>query len=95
MQALGLANQVRSRHAGWKRRLREREATLVDVMGDPAADSMKVLDVLVALPWIGRVRANQAMRQAGVSPLQTLGSLTYRQRCSLARLFPSSRRRAA
>jgi hypothetical protein len=87
MAALNYANYVRYHHAEAKRRLRTRKCSLIDVMGDPLNDSMKVADALLALPRIGRVKANKIMHRLEMSPGKTLGTLTYRQRVELDRAF--------
>lgn len=85
MAALATANKVRLCHAEWKRRLRKRQATVIDVMGDPKADSMRVVDMLLAVPWIGKTRATRLLRHLDISPTARLGTLTYRQRSGLGR----------
>lgn len=85
MRRLEHANSIRSRHAEWKRKLRTRQATVTDVMGDPKADSMRAVDMLMAVPWIGRTRATRLMRHLSISPTARLGALSYRQRVELER----------
>lgn len=87
LRRLEQANRVRHRRAEWKRRLRAHDASLTDVMGDPLTDTMKVIDVLLALRGVGRVRAGNTLRHLGASPTATLGSLTYRQRVELETRF--------
>lgn len=92
--ALAHANAIRSARAQWKRDVRTRQADPVAVVLDPPAEfeSMRVLEVLLAMPKVGRVKADVMLRRAGVSPSKRLGGLTVRQRAQLVALLPSGRR---
>jgi hypothetical protein len=46
--------------------------------------SMKIIDLLLAMPKVGRVKANKWLARAAVSPSKTLEGLTDRQRRELA-----------
>jgi hypothetical protein len=57
--------------------------------------SMRLFDLLLAAPKVGRVKANTIVQRARISPSKSLGGLTYRQRYALAnvlRAYPSLRR---
>ena len=43
-----------------------------------------MLDMVLALPKVGRVKANKILRSCGVSPSKTFGRLSERQRAELA-----------
>ncbi|MGO9790999.1 MAG: hypothetical protein ACLP8S_16340 [Solirubrobacteraceae bacterium] len=50
----------------------------------PWLESAKVLDMLLALPKVGRVKATKTLDSCRVSPSKTFGGLTDRQRAELA-----------
>lgn len=92
LDALARANAVKSARAGLKRMLRHadpREARYraMEVLGDPAPEfeSMKVFDLLLAVPKYGRVKVNRILTAVRVSPSKTLGGLSDRQRDELLR----------
>lgn len=82
-EALKVANRVRTARAQWKAKLKAGDATVLDLMGDPLCDTMRIYDVLVALPKMGRVKANRTLLQLRLSPSKPLSSLSYRQRREL------------
>lgn len=86
MEALKHANDIRSRRARFKAQAKrsrngggKKQALqlLTEVPG--WAGSMKVLDLLLAVPKIGRVKANRILAKTRISPSKTLGGLTERQ----------------
>lgn len=84
--ALEKANKIRTYRAGVKRDIaagRKRVLPLL-LTADPMLDTMKVYDLLLAQPKVGRVRANRLLRHADISPSKTVGGLTERQRGELA-----------
>ncbi len=85
MAALGRANEIRFRRAAMKRDLKASRVKLADILIDVPewCESMIVIDLLVAAPKIGGVRAKQALAKARISPAMTLGGLTERQRADL------------
>lgn len=92
MDALARANAARSARAGLKRMLkhadpREARFRAIEVMRDPAPEfeSMKVFDLLFAVPRFGRVKVNRILTAVRVSPSKTLGGLSNRQRDELLR----------
>lgn len=88
-QALAKANTVRLARAEWKRDVKKRRADPLEVLASPPAEfaSMKVLDALLAMPKVGRVKASKMLRVAGVSPSKTLAGLSERQRGALLALM--------
>jgi hypothetical protein len=81
MDALGEANRIRFARSQLKRDLKAGRRHLVDLLRDPPEylDTMKVLDLLLATPRIGRVKALTALNACRVSPTKTIGGLTERQ----------------
>lgn len=85
MTALERANEVRSYRAELKRKVKAGKAAVPAVLDEPPAEveTMKVFDLLVAAPKVGRVKANKLLRQVAVSPSKTVGGLSARQRGEL------------
>jgi hypothetical protein len=65
----------------------EVEARAVLVSPPEHAESMKVFDLLLAMPKIGRVKANKLLGHCRVSPSKTVGGLSERQRLELVGLM--------
>lgn len=86
MDALKHANEIRFARAEWKRDVKAGRTPAVAGLVDPPAclESMRVVDLLVALPKVGRVKANKALVRCRISPSKTLGGMTERQRLELA-----------
>lgn len=86
MEALLKANEVRSYRAVLKRDLKAGRVSLLDVIAAPPeeVDTAKVLDLLMASPKIGRVKAMKLLGQVKASPSKTVGGLSRRQRVELA-----------
>lgn len=80
--ALVKANHIRSYRRALKADLKAGTADVVDVLRDPPAElaSMKALDVLLAVPKVGHVKALNILKAARVAPSKTLGGLSRRQR---------------
>lgn len=85
MDALRRANDIRSERARLKEHLRTGEVAISDVLVDPPAcvHTAKVLDLLLAVPKYGRVKANRLLERCRVSPAKTVNGLTPRQRKEL------------
>ncbi|OFW60517.1 MAG: hypothetical protein A2133_11590 [Actinobacteria bacterium RBG_16_64_13] len=85
MDALRRANDIRSERARLKERLRTGELAIAEVLMDPpsAVHTAKVLDLLLAVPKYGRVKANRLLERCRVSPAKTVNGLTPRQRKEL------------
>jgi hypothetical protein len=85
LDALKRANDIRSERARLKERLRAGELTISDVLGDPppCVHTAKVLDLLLAVPKYGRVKANRVLERCRVSQARTINGLTPRQRKEL------------
>lgn len=96
MDALRRANGIRSKRANFKRQMkatgrgdegvaeaRKDAADLVTTVPGWAA-SMKAVDLLMAVPKVGRVKANRMLNVCRMSPSKTLHGMTERQRTELA-----------
>lgn len=89
MEALHRANVVRVSKAKLKRDLKAGHVTLADVLFDPpeCVLTAKVLELLLATPKVGRVKAQKALVRTQTSPSKTVGGLTHRQRHELVMLL--------
>jgi hypothetical protein len=88
MDALGRANEIRTRRANLKRDIKAGRASVLDTLLDPPewADTMKVFDLLLATPGYGRVKVNKLLLRCRISPSRTMGGMSERQRMELASL---------
>jgi hypothetical protein len=91
MEALRRANDIRSERARLKERLRMGELAITDVLMDPppCVLTAKVLDLVLAVPKYGRVKANKLLERCRVSSSKTVNGLTPRQRKELLDLLSS------
>jgi hypothetical protein len=94
MRALERANQVRLARADLKRRvaLGELEAGEVILECPWEADSMAVADLLLSQRRWGQTRCRKFLSQIPMSEKKTIGSMTDRQRRTLARLLEYAER---
>lgn len=83
LAALELANEIRFHRSQVKRELAAGRIHLSDLLDDPMCETMRVWDAMVALPKIGRVKANRALVRMRISPSKALGGLSSRQRREL------------
>lgn len=85
LKALKRAARVRTARAQLKRDLKSGAVSLSAVLMNPHPEvlSMRVMDALIALPGIGRVKANRILNQCRISPSKTVGALSERQRAEL------------
>lgn len=83
--ALDRANEVRVFRAKLKKDMTARRVSARDVLLEPPefVGTMKVLDLLLAVPKVGRVKAGRVLRAAGVSPSRSVAGLSERQRSEL------------
>lgn len=93
MEALQRANDIRTKRARLKKRIKAGKVSVAQVVAEPAPElhTMKLFDVLLATPKVGKVKANRIVQQARVSPSKTLGGLTERQRGEVVPLLPGVR----
>lgn len=87
--ALKKANLVRCARAALKKNISAGVVSATDVLADPPPEllSMKVFDLLRALPKFGVVKAGRVMNQARIAQSKTIGGLSDRQRDELLRVL--------
>jgi hypothetical protein len=93
MLALARANQVRAVRATLKERLRTGEVAAADTIlcGSRDTDTMTLSALLLSQPGWGPTRARKMLRSVAVSERKTLGSLTERQRRTVAAVLDTRR----
>jgi S13-like protein len=89
MDALSKANEIRTRRAQLKRDLKSGRMSIHKLLLQPPEwiETAKVLDMLLAVPKYGRVKANKILTQCRISPSKTIGGLSERQRSELVTLL--------
>jgi hypothetical protein len=92
MRALERANQVRLARAELKRRVATEEIDVAGVILDCPweADSMAVADLLMSQRRWGQTRCRKFLAQIPMSEKKTVGSMTERQRRTLASMLRPS-----
>lgn len=88
-EALLAANTVRTFRKNLKRDLKAGRAFVNDYIQSPPQliETMKVFDLLLATPKLGRVKVNKIMVRARISPAKTVGGLSDRQRTAVLSLL--------
>jgi hypothetical protein len=96
MQALARANEVRLARADLKRRVLDGETTAAEViLRSPwEAETMAVAELLMSQHRWGHTRARRFLATVPISETKTIGSMTVRQRESLAELLAAQSRPA-
>ena len=91
MDALTRANEIRTKRAQLKRDLKAGRTSVSEVLLRPPdwVNTAKVMDMLLAVPKIGRVKVNRLLGIARISPSKTIGGLSERQRAELVELLRS------
>jgi hypothetical protein len=94
MRALERANKVRLARADLKRRVADGEIQVADVIRECPweAESMAVADLLMSQHRWGQTRCRKFLSQIPMSEKKTVGSMTDRQRQTLATMLTSSER---
>jgi hypothetical protein len=89
MDALRRANDVRVRRAQLKKDLKEGRVRIEQILGNPPeyVSTAKVIDILMAVPKFGRVKAARFLNTCRISQSKTVGGLSDRQRAELIGLF--------
>lgn len=89
LDALGRANEVRTRRAKLKKDLKAGRRNIHALVMDPPdyIFTMKLFDLLLATPKYGRVKVKKVLTQCRCSPSKTVGGLSERQRHELVRLL--------
>jgi hypothetical protein len=92
MRALERANQVRLARAELKRRVASGEIGVAEVILECSweADSMAVSDLLMSQRRWGQTRCRKFLSQIPMSEQKTVGSMTERQRRTLAAMLTPS-----
>src|ERR1700739_4223664 len=91
MDALKRANDVRVRRAKLKKDLKDGRVHIEQILGNPPeyVSTAKVIDILMAVPKFGRVKAARFLNPCRISQSKTVGGLSDRQRTELIDLFNS------
>jgi hypothetical protein len=89
MDALRRANDVRVRRAQLKKDLKEGSVRVEEILDNPPeyVETAKVIDILMAVPKFGRVKAARFLTTCRISQSKTVGGLSDRQRAELIGLF--------
>lgn len=89
MEALGRANEIRAERAIFKRDLKAGRKKVHDYLLEPPGwlETMKIFDILLALPKHGRVKVNKLLVQCRMSPSKTVGGMSQRQRTELVSML--------
>jgi S13-like H2TH domain len=89
MDALRRANDVRVRRAQLKKDLKDGRVRIQTILGNPPeyVETAKVVDILMAVPKFGRVKAARFLNTCRISQSKTVGGLSDRQRAELIDLF--------
>ena len=89
MDALKRANDVRVRRAKLKKDLKDGRVRIEQILGNPPeyVSTAKVIDILMAVPKFGRVKAARFLNTCRISQSKTVGGLSDRQRAELIDLF--------
>lgn len=89
MEALQKANMIRVRRAQLKRDIKARRVDLREVLAQPPewVATAKVIDLVLAAPRYGRVKANGVLHRCQISPSKTVGGLSPRQREEILRML--------
>jgi hypothetical protein len=89
MDALKRANDVRVRRAKLKKDLKDGRVRIETILGNPPeyVSTAKVIDILMAVPKFGRVKAARFLNACRISQSKTVGGLSDRQRTELIELF--------
>ncbi|HEY2311636.1 MAG TPA: integration host factor, actinobacterial type [Gaiellaceae bacterium] len=91
MDALKRANDVRVKRAKLKKDLKEGTVRIEKILSNPPeyVSTAKVIDILMAVPKFGRVKAARFLNTCRISQSKTVGGLSDRQRAELIGLFNS------
>jgi hypothetical protein len=89
MDALRRANDVRVKRAKLKKDLKDGRVRIETILGRPPewVETAKVIDILMAVPKFGRVKAARFLNTCRISQSKTVGGLSDRQRAELIELF--------
>jgi hypothetical protein len=82
MDALERANKIRTQRKDLKLGLKAGRIEVSGLILDPpeVLGTMKLFDLLIAVPKLGRTKVNRILTQCRISPSKTIGGLSERQR---------------
>lgn len=85
MAALGWGNEIRSYRAQLKKDVAARKVSAVALLvaDEPRLATMKVQELMLAIPGMGRYRVDKMLRRLIISPSKTIGGMSDRQRSQL------------
>jgi len=85
MESLRLANRIRGKRATLKKDLKAGRKSIHDLLLEPPewVETMKIFDLLLAVPKYGRVKVNTILKICRMSPSKTVGGMSQRQRTEL------------
>jgi len=85
--ALAEANRIRTARARMKVEMKAGRKAASQILADPPeyVATMKVFNLLLAIPKHGRVKTNKILGRCKISPAKSVGGLTERQRQDLLR----------
>ena len=85
MEALKIANAVRTERATLKRDLKAGRIRIEELLDAPpeCLQTAKVVDVMLAVPRYGRVKVAKVLQRCRISPSKTVAGLSERQRADL------------
>src|SRR5437667_11449112 len=89
MDALKRANDVRVKRAKLKKDLKDGRVRIQTILGSPPeyVSTAKVVDILMAVPKFGRVKAARFLNMCRISQSKPAGGLSDRQRAEPIHLF--------
>lgn len=89
MEALKRANTVRTKRSKLKKDLKAGNKSIHILLRKPPPyiETMKLSDLLIAVPKYGRIKVNKILAQARISPSKTVGGLSDRQRREVIQLI--------
>jgi hypothetical protein len=89
MAALGNANEVRTYRANLKRDIKAGRALVHNLLLEPPEliETMKLFDLMLAMPKYGRTKINKILQQCRISPAKRVGELSVRQRTEIVSML--------
>jgi hypothetical protein len=89
MNALDRANAIRTYRANLKKDIKAGRADVIALLLNPPEkiETMKVADLVISAPKMGRVKVDKLLRQCHISPSKTVHGLSERQRNELVHML--------
>ena len=89
MAALGNANEVRTYRANLKRDIKAGRTSIHNLLLEPPEliETMKLFDLMLAMPKYGRTKINRILQQCRISPAKPIGELSTRQRTEIVSML--------